>query len=830
MFRFLLPIVILLVFTLQSNGQISGTLDNSFHASASFGPNCDYSYKESLFCTPTSGDRFFVAGYFDHFSGHATKGLARVFADGTVDPSFKVSIYKAEFQKIIETSNGKILAWGSFRLNENDWDKTCIRLNENGSLDPGFTLPAGVRVGTILNENDEGIYLVNNLNYYSPKTIRLHPDGSFDSTFITDPYLLGQVEFQNNKLIGGWWNGISRYQLTGRKDTTFHSYLENNLNSRCIPHVLPNGKIWVASLPQNGKFSLKLLAEDGMLLNTLPSALFNSRNMPSFCKPKTDGSVQIFFMDSLHLNVVMLLPNGQISPNSKIIFQKETPGGFFQQSSGWAKLGFTYSTIDYNTNATFTRYNSAGQIAGIRNATGFNGPVTKVVTQKDGKILVFGGFTGYDSFRSPYILRLLPDGFPDTSFHSPFQEVPDQNNPQFPYIQKVNVANNGKILLQGYPFGYQKMDHKHRMIMLLSNGSIDTSFQFDTTGLRSFEWGGACLMPNQKMYLKMDSAKTRIFRYHLDGSRDLSFSPREYAFTIAGTGTVVRRFTGLNEGYSDHLFLDLSYPTVSNCSPEGGDFPPVIEKILKIDMEGALDTGFSCGPIFYAGQIIDLKENQKGDLFASLLSVTGGIGYGYDYIHILPNGKRDTLNLSFEPETILNFGYKPPSLVVAAGNNTLISLSKAQIIGLCADGGLNYGMEKPWFTGSGYDGSITGFAMADSTHFYAAGTFNHVGDVPVHSLVKLHYQNCLFTDVQLQVASPKKPVVYPNPGSSEVRIQFPYSGNWQSRVFDAQGKPTEIKGNGAELSVLQTRQLPTGLYYIRIWDRKSSFLVPWMKQ
>jgi hypothetical protein len=84
--------------------------------------------------------------------------------------------------------------------------------------------------------------------------------------------------------------------------------------------------------------------------------------------------------------------------------------------------------------------------------------------------------------------------------------------------------------------------------------------------------------------------------------------------------------------------------------------------------------------------------------------------------------------------------------------------------------------------------------------------------------------------VQPQLATPKKPLVFPNPGSSEVHIQYPYPGNWQTRVFDAQGKPTETKGRGEELSVLQTRQLPAGLYYIRIWDGKSSFLVPWMKQ
>jgi hypothetical protein len=329
----------------------------------------------------------------------------------------------------------------------------------------------------------------------------------------------------------------------------------------------------------------------------------------------------------------------------------------------------------------------------------------------------------------------------------------------------------------------------------------------------------------------MDSAKTRIHRYHLDGSRDLSFSPREYAFTIGQSGALVSLFTGLNEGYSDHLFLDFSYPAQMVCTPDPGNdnLLPTIEKILKVNLDGSLDTGFSCGPMF-AGQIIEMKESQKGDLFATLLTSVGGWSYSYYFIHILPNGQRDTVDISNTASFQMNSGYLPGSFQIATGNNTLFTLNTVQINGLCADGGLNYGMENPMFTGSGYDGSILSFAMADSTHFYAAGMFNHVGDVPVHSLVKLHYQNCLFTDVQPPLVSSKKPLVFPNPGSSEVHVQFPYSGNWQTRVFDAQGKPTETKGNGEELSVLQTRQLPAGLYYIRIWDSHSSFLVPWLKQ
>jgi hypothetical protein len=126
MIRFLLPVVILLVFTLRSKGQVSGSLDNSFHTSVSFGPNIPEIDKSLLYpirCIPATEGRFYVMGSFDHFSGHPTKGLARVFADGTVDTAFQVDFHEARFEELWPLKSGKILVRGSFTEHEGERQK-----------------------------------------------------------------------------------------------------------------------------------------------------------------------------------------------------------------------------------------------------------------------------------------------------------------------------------------------------------------------------------------------------------------------------------------------------------------------------------------------------------------------------------------------------------------------------------------------------------------------------------------------------------------------------------------------------------------------------------
>jgi uncharacterized delta-60 repeat protein len=839
MIRFLLPVVILLVFTFRVHGQISGTLDNSFYTSASFGPNIPEIDKSLLYpvrCIPATEGRFYVMGSFDHFSGHPTKGLARVFADGTVDTAFQVDFYEARFEELWPLKSGKILVRGSFTEHEGGTTKGITRLLSNGKTDPGFSFSLSIpSLHAIPYVDDSQVFASSYLPFSQRQTVRLDSNGSVDSSFAPIPLLLNQIEIQPNGLfIGGDEWGLYRFNSSGGLDTSFHQFTRQTSN-KFIWKMVPDGSgsIWFADKvvfwgSNFAKSTLTLLSANGNPILTLPPSATPKLKYPALIPYGNSGEMAFTYVDSLHQNVIRLQPNGQVVND----FHLKLPQGrdlvpdIFIQDSGWARFGYFIDSVPNFTNAVLIRYDSTGEETIRRRASGFNGSVSKVFTQKDGKIIAVGSFTTFDSFRSPYIIRLLPDGQPDPGFLSPFPEMQEEN--KVPIIENVSFTATGKILLHRILYGYNINGHKSRLVMLQPNGSIDNSFDLDTNGISIMNWDGACLMPNQKIYVKLDTWKTRIFRFNTDGSRDLSFTPKSYGFIHSVTGQVDSLFTGLHQGYADHLLIESSFASTGTDTPDPGDtstfVPKQIQAILKLNSDGTRDTAFKRFPT-WGSSISKLVENQQGMVFASTTVNSPWSGSFHGLIRFFPDGKPDTLFTNQSIQTQQYLRYSSP-ILPTYGNNTLIFTSNLKLENYCQDGFRQSGFQSPVFSG----GSVSSLAMADSTHFYAAGLFNHVGDVPVHSLVKLHYQNCLFTDVQPQLVSSKKPLVFPNPGSSEVHVQFPYSGNWQTRVFDAQGKPTETKGNGEELSVLQTRQLPAGLYYIRIWDGKSSFLVPWMKQ
>src|SRR4051794_19549755 len=55
---------------------------------------------------------------------------------------------------------------------------------------------------------------------------------------------------------------------------------------------------------------------------------------------------------------------------------------------------------------------------GIGDSSRFNGGVNKIIVQPDGNLLIAGDFTSYNNTAGQYIIRLLQDDLPDTSFHT----------------------------------------------------------------------------------------------------------------------------------------------------------------------------------------------------------------------------------------------------------------------------------------------------------------------------------------------------------------------------------------------------------------------------
>jgi uncharacterized delta-60 repeat protein len=83
--------------------------------------------------------RILLAGNFTSYNGTARSGVARVLADGSLDPTFVPAAVTGPVQNLLLQEDGKVLLHGGFTAVAGE-DHTAVlaRLNADGSRDPGF--------------------------------------------------------------------------------------------------------------------------------------------------------------------------------------------------------------------------------------------------------------------------------------------------------------------------------------------------------------------------------------------------------------------------------------------------------------------------------------------------------------------------------------------------------------------------------------------------------------------------------------------------------------------------------------------------------------------
>ncbi|HNU57196.1 MAG TPA: T9SS type A sorting domain-containing protein, partial [Flavobacteriales bacterium] len=198
-----------------------GTLD------LDFGPNdlgCNNQVKRILV---QPDGRILIAGMFTSCFGEDRWGVARLLADGAVDPSFDPGFGISLVEDMVLQPDGRIIVCGNF-TNVNGIPRNGIaRLLPDGGLDMGFdpgSGPTGGFLPTIyaLALGPDGTVLIGGafttINGVSRNNIaRLNPDGSVDLTF--DPgsgtnfrVLCMTVQPDERIFIGGEFNQVNGVQ------------------------------------------------------------------------------------------------------------------------------------------------------------------------------------------------------------------------------------------------------------------------------------------------------------------------------------------------------------------------------------------------------------------------------------------------------------------------------------------------------------------------------------------------------------------------------------------------------------------------------------------
>jgi uncharacterized delta-60 repeat protein len=112
------------------NGDVSGTLDNSFN------PGADNTV---VAIVAQADGTTLVGGHFTTLAGSARNHIGKLFADGSLDTGFNPGADSAVLALVLQ-ADGKIVAGGSFTTLGGTARNYLGRLNQDGSLDTGSIL------------------------------------------------------------------------------------------------------------------------------------------------------------------------------------------------------------------------------------------------------------------------------------------------------------------------------------------------------------------------------------------------------------------------------------------------------------------------------------------------------------------------------------------------------------------------------------------------------------------------------------------------------------------------------------------------------------------
>jgi uncharacterized delta-60 repeat protein len=361
-----------------------GEVDTTFNTGAN----------NTIYSVLTQPDgKIIIGGAFTSVAGFSRGGYARLYPDGTFDGSFTnlISVGGTVYAMLMQP-DGKLLLAGSFSATTQS-RQGVLRLNVDGSIDGTFTnsSPSSTVYALALQSDGKvliggqfttvGAYPNNSIHYY---IARLNSDGTVDNSFNAGNISGSSVnaiavQADGNILIGGSFgsfttygvtrNNIARLLTNGVPDLTYQAQASGIVQS---VYLQPNGKsVWGGtfnSLDLNTRQRIGRLNFDGTLDGTF-TAPVGANNTVYTVTEDTFGNIYCGGLFSAYNNIIR---------------------------EGVARL-FSDGTFDTSFNST----------------TNFPTPQIRcLAVQGDGRVLVGGSFTTFNSFPRTNLVRLYGDEYP----------------------------------------------------------------------------------------------------------------------------------------------------------------------------------------------------------------------------------------------------------------------------------------------------------------------------------------------------------------------------------------------------------------------------------
>jgi uncharacterized delta-60 repeat protein len=719
-----------------------------------------------------------VGGNFTTYNGVNENKIIRLNADGSKDTSFIIgTLFGGNVYTIVPQADGKILIGGDFTSYNGVTENRIIRLNSDGSKDATFATGTGFNniVYSIALQTDGKIIVGGAFSLYNEVTeksiIRLNSDGSKDATFATGTGFVSSVrtikQQANGKiLIGGnfsSYNGVTenriiRLNSDGSKDATFTT--GTGFNS----------VVYAIELQDDGKIIV------GGAYNT-----YNGVNESKIIRLNTDGSKDAIFVTGTGISNIVY----------KIVQQADDKilvGGEFINYNGVSENNIIRLNTDGSKDTSFTT------------GTGFDSTVYTIAQQANGKILVGGNFTTYNSVTENRIISLNSDGSKDDTFNT-------GTGLNF-YVNTIVEQTNGKIFVGGNFTAYKGATENY-IISLNTDGSKDATFNTGT-GFNNFV-GAIVQQADGKIivgggYTTYNGVtENRIIRLNSDGSKDATFN----------TGT----------GFNNPIYTIAQQ--IDGKILVGGlftNYNGVIEnRIIRLNTDGSKDATFITGTGFnnYVFQITPQADGKilVGGQFTTYNGVTEN-----RIIRLNSDGSKDvTFNTGIGfSGVVYTIQIQADGKILVGGDFTSYPLvTENKIITLNTDGT----KDTAFITGIGFNSSVnTIIQLADDKIIVGGNFITYKGNSTSAYLIKLHTEASLST-TSFDAANAF--VIYPNPAQNVLHLQ---SNNFTTikavKIYDLQGKVVLQDTN----DTINVSNLAKGLYIVKIATEEGEVTKKFIKE
>jgi uncharacterized delta-60 repeat protein len=832
---------LLLAFFLQSISAQPGTIDHTFNpgdVGFGLGDGADRFDKVIHSTVKQPDGKLLIAGDFRTFNGLPYAKIARLNSDGTLDTSFVTGSgfdpdFSASVSAIALQDDGKILVGGSFE-NYNGHDVVnLVRLNQDGSIDLDYD--QGLGFSTMTNQmvlalkiQPDGKILVGGIfttfnDVEVEHFIRLHPDGSLDTTFNAPSlYFTRVIEIQpdNKILVGGSFRnagGTENHRLVrlmpdGSVDSTFN--------------VGFGGDPIYPGFTDPVILSIIVQPDNKLLVSGRFSTYFGE---PAFhiIRLHEDGSLDTSFNhlaahDDAHVFIFSIVP---VSDGKYLV------GGQFSEYDNVEANGMVRIFHDGSIDSTFN-CNLSGSTS-----------VHSILVLSDDKIIISGRFEYFHNIRfDTHLVRLKENGEIDPDFN--------RGTGASREVQKIHIMPDGKIIIAG-PFTHYNGEVLNRIARLNADGTADLSFE-PGTGFNTFFMTALASYADDKILVSgifpsyNNFPSPRFVRINADGSPDESFN------TGAGPHGFVYDIEVLNDGkiliggtFSD--FNGLACPGIVRLNPDasvdntflngsqasGVIFTMSVQEDEKVVIGGTI-TSFTGTPIKYLARLntngtldntFSYTYGPDDRIRGSSLYPGGRIMIHGDfsmYDSILVAGiarlhQDGSLDTTFNPgfganDLVESMAIQPDGKIILAGNFTLFdSIAANRIVRLNEDGSV----DATFVTGTGANGRIRDVAIHEHERIIIAGDFTAYDGTGRNRIARIMGDQPDGVRNNFKTASIK---IYPNPAQDFVHIEADrYLHGASIHLYDLQGRVVDeqINANGQMFQLRIGKHKP-GIYIVEI--------------